>query len=235
LTDVKATCFIDQEELAYIGDFRAALSEPDHQARVQAIRAVRHFVTANRLADLFASDKYATAAGPNDYPFVRWAAETAIFRLEAMEDLSEANLRYAGGNERKLNVAEEIGLTIFSSVKDARFWGIHTSGGILEQVREKAKEAEASGGRDTDTLRKAWNCYRGVVHFGMAITYLAENPDQHWHPILVADFFQEILSTSCPKGTHKPYVPASEQIKFVYGSRAQGPRYRDRGLPFFHG
>lgn len=229
----KATVSLDMFESAYIEMFRFALSETTHEARMGAIRMVRHDVTANRLNELLQSAEYRRRASPEDYSFLRWAAETASLRHEAAIGLMDLETRFQAGQQRKLNVAEEIGIRVFHSVREGEFKGIQVYGGILERVRDDAKQEGVHGARDFDTLRGIWKTYRGVVHFGMAITYLEDNPDQPWDVLELAEKFRSVLSSNCPKGTRQPYVRASEQIKFHYLSRVWGPRYRDRGLPFF--
>jgi hypothetical protein len=194
---------------------------------------VRHDVSANRLDLLFQSLPYRQMAGPEDYRFLRWVAETASQRHEAALKLMDVERRFQKVTQRKLSIAEVIGLSVFMSVREGEFKGIHVEGGILARVSDEAREASVRGGRDMDTLRKIWNIYRRVVHLGMAITYLEDNPDQRWDILQLAEMFRAVLRENCPKGTNKPYVLPAEQIEFVYGSRAYGPRYRDQGLPFY--
>lgn len=235
MCEVRETVPIDGPEGNWPEMFRVALSEPDHDARLCAIRAVRHEVAFYSLRELFSSRCYTECVSSSDYNFLKWAAETAMIRHEAMLQFAEVANRYESSNERRLNVAEEIGFTIFESVKDEKFRGVHTPGGILEQVREKSQKEKVHGGKDIDTLRTVWKTYCGVVHLGMAITYLEEHSVQHFHFLQLAEFFRELLSTSCPKSTKAPYVLASKQIKFLYLSSLKGPRFQDRGLPFFNG
>lgn len=235
MTGEKKDIPINDVECAYIELFRIALSERSHCERLKAIQKVRYDVTANRLSDLFVSRDYVLVSDPKDYQFLKWVAETASVRHEAIVDLMEVGKRYQASNERKLNIAECIGVTVFNSIRYGNFKGVQVNGGILDQVRDEAKKENVYGGRDTDTLRKAWKTYRGVVHLGMAITYLEDNRDQHWHVLQLAELFREVLGKNCPKGTCKPYVSPSEQLKFLYLSNIKGPRFRDRGLPFFDG
>ncbi|WP_425093973.1 hypothetical protein [Tropicimonas sp. S265A] len=233
MNEVLAVVELDEEELKFLDDFRAALSEPVLEDRLHAIRAFRHLVTAERLADLFASERYAAEAGPQDYPFVRWAAESAAVRHEAIDYLTEIADRYKKGNERKLNVAEQLGLEIMFSVTDERYGGLYTKSGLIERLTHLAKKKGIRGAQDKDVVRKLWQKYRGVTHLGMADFTRKVAPDCNMHILEMAENYRQLLSTHCPRGTNEPYVPESEQIKFVNISRTKGPRYRNRGLPFF--
>ena len=159
-------------------------------------------------------------------------AETAGERHEAAFELSQTFNRYEDRNERKLNVAEQIGKLVWLSIQDKKFEGVQTNNGLLKQVQDDARKHDVSGAKDKDTVRKIWNTYRGVVHLGMAIDYCDESPDQNLNVLHVAERFRRDLSQSCPKGTSKPYVDPAEQISFLYISKLWGPRFGDRGLPF---
>ena len=224
---------IDAIERRSIEYFRFAESEATHEARLRALSMVRHDLTATRLDELFRSPEYQRGAGPEDYPFLKWAAETASQRHEAGIALMDLEEKFQAGQQRKLNVAEHVGRLVIQSINEKQFKGLHVRGGILETVRNEAKRAKIYGGKDLDTLRDTWRTFKGVVHLGMAITYLEDNRDQNWDVLDLAETFRSILSSSCPKGTREPYVSSTEQIKFHYGSRGWGPRFRDRGLPFF--
>ena len=201
MTEERETIAINEAEYKFIEIFRVALSERSHPERLKAIGMVRHDVTANRLARLFSSQEYILGAGPKDYEFLKWAAETASVRHESMVDLMEVDQRFQGSNQRKLNIAEHIGRSVVHSIQQGEFRGVQVKGGILDLVREEAKKESVYGGRDKDTLREIWKTYRGVVHLGMAITYLEENPTQLWHVLELADFFRGMLGEKCPKGT----------------------------------
>lgn len=87
-------------------------------------------------------------------------------------------------------------------------------GGILEQVRVEAKALGIRGGVDKDTVRNIWNCYRGVVHLGMAMDSCEDNPNSGWHVLHLAEDRQNALSGNCPRGTEKPYVDSDCQLSF---------------------
>lgn len=239
MTQVKEVVAIDEAELFQLLLFRVALSEPGHESRMRAIRAVRHDVTDNLLQSLFSSLSYKEAGsrkdGPKDDLFLRWVAESGPVRHEAAVHFMEVARRYDEKNERKLNVAEKIGRKIIESMFDGEFRGLHVAGGILEQVRLQGKEERVQGARDKDVLRETWKAYRGVVHFGMAIDCFDQDAGTGWKILSLAEDFRRNLSSCCPRTTKKPYIPASEQIKFIYSSRTKGPRFRDRGLHFFDG
>lgn len=226
------TVFINEPDLGHIELFRFALSEDDPELRQRAIRNAKHDVIAERLEFLFYSTTKQDVSGPDNTDFMHWVAISTTQRSEAAYEFSETSKRYENKNERKLNIAEELGFLIFNSIKDGKFRGMHTSGGIFEQIRAVAEEDGTHGAKDKNVLRELWQKYRGVVHLGMAIKYLEENPDQHFDILELAELFRSILSENCPKGTSKPYVHPDEQISFVYLSSIWGPRYRNRGLPF---
>lgn len=211
---------------------RFALSEDSHEQRLRAIRNVKHDVVASLLSQLFEAQAVKGPKPRIDTKFTQWVAETAGERHEAAFELSQTFNRYEDRNERKLNVAEQIGKLVWLSIQDKKFEGVQTNNGLLKQVQDDARKHDVSGAKDKDTVRKIWNTYRGVVHLGMAIDYCDESPDQNLNVLHVAERFRRDLSQSCPKGTSKPYVDPAEQISFLYISKLWGPRFGDRGLPF---
>lgn len=226
--EVSLNCF----DLQFIGSFRIALSEENVELRKCAIRNVKHDVIAHRIDLLLQELDGDWRSIPEDPIFMRWVAKTSGRRNDAAYAFAETGRRYEAKNERKLNIAEHIGLLIFLSVQDKTFKGVHTSIGILDRVRYEAKKGGVRGARDIEVLRKIWKTYRGIVHLGMAITYCDDNPDQDLNVLHLAELFRQTLSQNCPKGTSKPYVDRSEQTSFVYLSKVSGPRFRDRGLSF---
>ncbi|MGH1575746.1 hypothetical protein [Planktotalea sp.] len=169
---------------------------------------------------------------PKNAEFVEWIASSTTERHEAGFELSQTGQRFESKNELKLNIAEHIGLLIFHTVQDEKFEGLHSFGGILEQVSDDARRTNTRGAKDIDTLRKNWNTYRGVVHLGLAIDYSEEYPDQGFHVLHLAELFERTLSENCPKGTSKAYVDQGGQIHFTYRSKLYGPRFLNRGPPF---
>lgn len=225
MSGVKAIVPLSPMELQYAWMFRIALSEPDHAARMQALELVRHDVTADELALVLASEDYRLQEDPPGYPFVKWVAETEAVRHEAIVAFQQVAQRYEKKNEQKLNVAEVVGSTIIEDIKAGTFRGVHPSGGIFEDVRDIAKAQKIHGARDKDVVRKLWKSYRGVVHFGMALSQLEENPDDGGTVLEWAELIRKALSENCPRGQKEPYVPPAEQTKFVLGSMLKGPRY----------
>lgn len=224
--------YLNEPEIRYAELFRVALSEPDHEARLAAIRNVRFEVADIRVGQLTIDFDEHWPEDPRNAALVRWFLTSQTKRQEAAFAFSELGKRYEENYQRPMNIAEHIGHRIFEAVQDKKFTGVQTDTGILSQVREEAKSENISGARDQDTLRKIWNRYRGVVHFGMAIGYLEDNPDQNFNLLYLASLFQKVLSENCPKGTRKPYVDPKDQISFIGLSRVYGPRFLDRGLPF---
>jgi len=223
---------LNEPELKHVELIRVALSEQSTELRKRAIKNVKHDVVAGRLELLFEEIGSVGASDPDNAKFMQWAATTSGQRSEAAFEFSETGRRYESKNERKLNIAEEVGILVFSTIRDQRFRGVHTRGGIFEQVRDQAELESVRGAKDKDVLRELWQIYKGVVHLGMAIKYREENPDQHFAVLELAELYRKTLSENCPKGTNKPYVDPGEQFSFVYLSRISGPRFENRGLPF---
>jgi fructose-specific component phosphotransferase system IIB-like protein len=223
---------INEPELRSIDYIRIALSEPTPELREKAIANAKHELVALRLEALSHKLGSKWMSDPQNAEFVQWIARTSSERHEASYAFSQTARQYEERNERKLNVAEHIGKLIWLSIQDNRFEGVQTPEGILKRVSDQAQEYNVSGARDLDTLRGIWKTYRGVVHLGMAIDYCEDNPNQAQNVISVAENFRLNLSHFCPKGTKKPYVPETDQIKFCYSSNTSGPRFLDRGLPY---
>lgn len=223
---------INEPELRSIEYIRIALSELTPELREKAISNAKHEVMAFRLEALSGKLGPEWMSDPKNAEFVQWIAKSSSERHEASYAFLQTARQYEERNERKLNVAEQIGKLIWLSIQDNRFEGVQTPEGILKQVSAQAQEYKVSGARDLDTLRAIWNTYRGVVHLGMAMDYCEDNPDHNQNVLFLAENFRLDLSRFCPKGTKKPYVPEQEQIMFCYYSNTWGPRFRDRGLPF---
>ncbi|NRB17768.1 MAG: hypothetical protein HRU33_09440 [Rhodobacteraceae bacterium] len=226
------TISINEREIDFIELIRLALSEGSIEERVQAIKNVKQDVVAWRINMLSGEHGTCWASDPNNAEFVQWVAKSSAERHEASFEFLLTTRRYEDKNNHKLNIAEHIGELIWLSIQDEKFEGVQTDRGILQQVRDDAKESGVRGARDRDTLRKIWNTYRGVVHLGRAIDFCENYPEQKWDVLHLAELFRKGLSENCPKGTSKPYVSPDDQISFVYSSKLSGPRFRDRGLPF---
>lgn len=223
---------INEIELKFIELFRVALSAPTHKERLLAVRGVRHEVIASRLQEINKNPGPDWVYHEDNRGLVSWVAATAGAREDAAYEFSRFRQAYDHKNERRLNVAEQIGNMICLSIYEGRFEGVQTLGGILHQVSVQGKENGISGARDKDTVRKAWRDYRDVVHLGMALNFCEERSAPLEHVVAVAEHFRRVLSQSCPKGTKKPYVEAERQFYFVYESDVYGPRFLNRGLPF---
>ena len=223
---------VNEPELQSIDLFRAVLSEETSEQRRRAIAFLKQDIVADRLGALAREHGENCFSDPTNVEFVQWIASTASARHEAAIELMRIGRRYDEKNGYKLNVAEHIGMLIWLSIRQGKFEGVHTDTGILQQVRDEAKETKVRGARDKDVLRKIWRCYRGVVHLGMAIEYCEENPDQGMNVIGLSEIFRRDLCENCPKGTSKPYVDPSEQFSFVYLSDIWGARFQNRGLSF---
>lgn len=224
---------INEIELFFVQTFRVALSLPTYDERVSAIENVRHEVIAARLVEINKNPGAGWVKDKANRELVEWVAATEGERVDGMYELSRASHAYEQKNERRLNIAEEIGKVIVSSIGMGKFEGVQTPNGILYQVGEQCRKSKISGGRDKDTLRKIWRDYQGVVHLGMALDFIEDTSTSMENVFHVADRFRRTLSTSCPKRTQKPYVSSKSQFSFSYESGIYGPRFQDRGLPFY--
>ena len=210
------TVSINEYELLSIEIIRIALSEPTPELREKAIANAKHEAVTSWLTTRIDKLGIDWMSDPKNAEFVRWIAKTSIERHEASYQFMQTGIRYEEVNERKLNVAEHIGMLIWRSIQDKKFEGVQTPHGILQQVRDQAQKHSVSGAKDMDTLRGTWNRYRGIVHLGMALDYCEDYPDHDQHVLDLAENFRRGLSQFCPKGTKKPYVAEGEQIIFHY-------------------
>lgn len=224
---------INEQELFFLDLFRIALSAETLVARLEALRWVKHEVIAARLQNLSEKGPSGWEADPRNQDLVQWVAATAGERGDAIYEFSRISRRFDERNERRLNVAEQAGKMIGLSIDDGKFEGVQTDHGILHQVTVIGRDQKVRGAKDGDTVRKSWGCYRGVVHLGMAMDICEENSGAFAEALFMAEHFRLMLSRTCPKGTSQPYVPPDEQISFVYESEAYGPRFLNRGLPFY--
>ncbi len=224
---------INEPELHGIEQIRMGLSEREADVRETAILNIKHDIMGVRIALL--KDRYGPdwTSEPANADLSKWITDTGEERQEAMVSMMDTSKRYEANNEFRLNVAERIGKCIVASIDAGKFEGVQSLTGILAQVRDEAKKAKIRGAVDKDVLRRIWKDYRGVVHLGMAIDYCGGNPLARADVLRVAEQVRCLLSEKCPKGTSKPYVDPRKQIKFVYLSKLSGPRFRNRGLPFY--
>lgn len=223
---------INEIELMLIEQFRVALSAPTHEERLAAIRCARHEVIASRLQVISKNPGTGWVHHPENRELVEWVAATSGAREDAIYEFSRVRKAYDDKNERRLNVAEQIGIMVCISIYDGKFEGVQTQGGILHQVSVQGKEHGIPGARDEDTIRKVWRDYRGIVHLGMALDFCKEQSAPPETVFFVAERYRQMLSQSCPRGTKKPYVEAEQQFSFSYESDIYGPRFLNRGLPF---
>jgi hypothetical protein len=223
---------INEVELMFIGLFRVALSVPTHEERLAAIRCVRHEVTASRLHEINRKPGPDWVHDENNRELIAWLAATAGEREDAIYEFSRVCQAYDDRYERPLNVAEQVGKMVCTSIDDGKFDGVQTKDGILYQVGVQGREHSIRGSKDKDSIRKAWRDYRGVVHLGMALDFCEQLRAPFENVFFVAEWYRRMLSESCPKGTKKPYVNAEQQFSFLYESSIYGPRFLNRGLPF---
>ena len=210
---------INEPELMCIGLFRIALSEKGKENRLEAIRVIKSEVVSIGL-NSFPLNKPKPGGGSYHPDFVKFVAEKSFERYEAAHAFNAIAHRYTQKNERQLNIAEQIGKMVWLSIKDRRFQGLHSRGGLLEQVRQVAKQQNIRGAQDIDTLRTIWNEYRGVVHLGMAMNTCENQPELNINILHLAEQYRKELSLNCPSGTQKPYVTPNDQIYFLYISGA---------------
>ncbi|WP_394199952.1 hypothetical protein [Litoreibacter albidus] len=224
--------FINELELRAIERIRIGLSEETVEARVTAVKAVKHDVIAMRLGLLEKQIDPDWSTKECNFELARWVAATSAERNEAAYEYSEVVRRYEQKNEKSLNVAEHAGKLIWHTIQDEKFEGVQTDSGILKQVSDEGRQAKIRGAIDKDVIRKNWRTYRGVVHLGMAIDYCENNPSHEGNVLSLAERVRRQLSQNCPRGTTRPYVDPEDQISFIYISTTSGPRFRNRGLPF---
>lgn len=223
---------VNEIELMFIALFRIALSAPTHEDRLAAIRYVRHEVLASRLEEINKKSGLEWVHDQTNSELIKWVAATAGERDDAIYEFGRVSRAYDQKNERRLNIAEQVGKMICLSIFDGKYEGVQTRHGILHQVTAQGKEYDIPGARDKDTVRKVWRDYRNVVHFGMALDRCEEISAPLEHVFFVAERYRKMLSGSYPKGTKKPYVEARSQISFSYESNICGPRFLNQGLPF---
>lgn len=202
------------QDLSYIRMFRVALSEETDQARLEAIQNVRQEVDAQSIK-IFRDDELFWPAIKRHPRTIEWIAETSPDRHDAGSAIAELLERYEKRNERHLDIAERIGNAVFSTIKDKEFRGLQTKSGILKMVSDEARDLKLHGGRDKDVVRKIWTTYRGVVHLGMALDYLYDNPDQDFQLLQKAEFYREQLATNRPRNATEPYVSPEVQFQFL--------------------
>ncbi|ANT60965.1 hypothetical protein AYJ57_11685 [Salipiger sp. CCB-MM3] len=223
---------INEVDGLYLELFRIALSAEDNEARVEALRYVKHVVVAERLKVLAESEGPGWASEPDNQSLVTWSAQTAAERDDAIYEFSRVSRTYEDRNERRLNIAEHAGKLVYLSILEGKRQGVQTPTGILHQVTLAGKQHGIRGAKDKDTVRRSWGAYRGIVHLGMAMDFCADQPVQPEEVLFFAERIRRVLSGSCPKGTSEPYVPPEAQISFAYESGIWGPRFRNRGLPY---
>ena len=220
---------INEFELPFLSLIRVALSEDSLTAQIQAIADVHQETLGQRLSIL----PKGWEDDPHNLDLVKWVAATSSSRQDASIRFAEVARRYEAHNERRLAIAEHIGDKVCLSIRDNKFEGLQKATGILQRVCDQAEEEAIRGAKDRDTLRKVWRNDRGVVHFGMALEYCEEAPEKDLNVLFVAEHFRRALSQSCPRSTNDPYVDPAIQISFRYISGIQGPRFQNRGLPFY--
>ena len=201
-------------DLTHIEMIRIALSEETDQARLEAIQNVRQEVDAQSIK-IFRDDEVFWPAIKRHPKTIEWIADTSPDRHDAGSAIAELFERYEKRNERHLNIAERIGKAVFSTIEDNEFRGLQTESGILKMVSDEARDLKLHGARDKDVVRKIWTTYRGVVHLGMALDDLYDNPDQDFQLLQKAEFYREHLATNRPRNATEPYVSPEVQFQFL--------------------
>ncbi len=207
---------IDEKELRFLDLFRVSVSEKTVELRKRAIRNVRHDVIATLIRSLPNAMDQLPNLSVTRQKVYRSINSTASARHEAAWEFAATLQRYEDRNERKLNIAEEAGFLIIGTIGNGRRQGVHTPDGILSQVRDLGIKENVRGAKDSDTIRQTWMCYRGVVHLGMAIGETVGKIRCLSEILELAETYRCLLSSQCPKGISKPYVPEPEQISFPY-------------------
>ncbi len=226
------TFSINEVEGFYLELFRIALSTEAPRARITALHYVKQVVIAERLKVLSEREGSAWTSEPDNQSLVRWIAQTAATREEAIYEFSRVSRTYEDRNERRLNIAEHAGELVYLSILEGKRQGVQTKNGILYQLTLAGREHGIRGAKDKDVVRKSWVTYRGIVHLGMAIDFCEDRAVSLGELLSIAEQIRRVLSDSCPTGTSDPYVRREEQISFIYKSNIWGPRFRNRGLPY---
>ena len=117
------TVNLNDPDLKHLEMFRIALSEHSMELRLRAIRNVKHDVISGRLERLFGSIGKEGISDPENALFIQWVAITSSKRNDAAYEFSETAKRFEAKLQTRLNIAEEAGTIIFSSIKDRKFKG----------------------------------------------------------------------------------------------------------------
>jgi len=211
------TVYITDTQLQFIEMFRIALSAPDNPQRLRAISNLKLEVAA-QVDELIVDGRSDEWMSANAEFFKRSMLE-GPFRRAAAAEFFQTEREFEGsrgrGREKKLNIAEHIGMRVLLTIKEGKLEGLQTEIGILEQVRHFAQQEKLFGAQDHDTLRKIWRTYRGGVHLGMAMDLHRDSVLPSFGIITLAEQIRMELSRHSPKSSNKPYVDESEQISFV--------------------
>ncbi|MBB5723353.1 hypothetical protein FHS72_002993 [Loktanella ponticola] len=212
------TVYIDELDLTILEYYRAALSEDTFDGRKKAISDLAKQVKLWELKGLMKNDEWKKEMlEEKPENLLQMALDIAEWSDGAVA-FTHVISRFDNGQNRKLRIADQIGLEIWRSIKAGKFRGVHTVIGVLNTVRHKTQKLKFNGGRDKNGLREKWNTYRGVVHFGIARAFCKERGLDNHALLEVAEGIRRQLSSNCPKGTSKPYVDEGEKISFVYKS-----------------
>ncbi len=210
------TVFINDTQIQFIEMFRIALSAPDNLQRLRAISNLKQDVAA-QVDELIVDGRSEEWMSANA-EFFRRSMLDAPARRAAANEFSQTECEFEGsrgqGREKKLNIAEHIGMRVWLSIKEGKFEGLQTEIGILEQVRHFARQEKIFGAQDRDTLRKIWGAYRGVVHLGMAMDLYGDSALPSFDMLTLAEQIRQELSSHSPRSSKKPYVDEGEQISF---------------------
>ncbi len=84
-------------------------------------------------------------------------------------NFQNARNEFNQSNNKRLQTAEEIGAKAWCSIREGTNRGVFSRTGIIEDTSHCHRKLNIRGGRDTDTLRRNWKEYKGVVHLGVAL------------------------------------------------------------------
>ncbi len=210
---------IDWAQLQFIEMFRVALSAADNTERLKAIANLKQDAAAHVDELIVDGRGEGWISSPANAELLRRSALTASARRAAAGEFSHTEREFEGsrgqGREKKLNIAEHIGMRVLLTIKEEKFEGLQTEIGILEQVRHFAQQEKIFGAQDRDTLSKTWGTYRGVVHLGMAMELYGDSALPSFDMLTLAEKIRMELSRHSPRSSNKPYVDEGEQISFV--------------------
>lgn len=213
-------CFaFNEADVLVVEWYRAALSVRGDENRIAAIMGLYEKLTVEE-TDAALNRSQSGRAGllvPTDelsksmtYSMSERMAKIAVF--------DKALTAYRNGSHMALFSAELIAREIWCSVAEGDFRGVYSTSGIIERVSHECRKLNLRGARDTDTLSKHWNEYKGVSHLGAGLLVARAEELGDEAGVLIGEEIRHVLSHETPKGQKKPYVDELNQFSFLLKS-----------------